>query len=51
MKQAAFIAACLLLPLAWGWLTNALFLRFWRPKDGPGPREPAKQDAFIDYQI
>jgi hypothetical protein len=53
LKDGAFVAACLVLPIAWGWAVNWLFLQWRRRANGlgnshlPAPRET----PFTDYQI
>jgi hypothetical protein len=48
------IAGCLVVPLVWGWLVNALFVRWLRRGNGSGNShhdEPAPQAPYPDYQI
>lgn len=46
IKQVAFIAASIAIPILWGWLINWLFTRF-------GDRSAAtkRDESFMDYQI
>jgi hypothetical protein len=55
LQAAAYIAACLLMPILWGWAVNWAFHRLLqRPPNGPGSHpaaSPADASAFHDYQI
>ena len=57
LERVGFLAACLLIPIAWGWLVNWLFGR-WHRRGCPSRREQAamtdaveEEDEFIDYSI
>jgi hypothetical protein len=57
LDSAAFVAACLIVPVVWGWLVNWLFNR-WRRSRAPGNERSTRTAAedesdatFSDYQI
>ena len=57
LKQAGFIAACVLIPIAWGWMVNWLFGHWHRRRqrsrneDSAMADMPAEDEEFIDYSI
>jgi hypothetical protein len=56
LKQLAFVAICLVVPIFWGWLVNWLFVRWdQRRRDGKRPHssstDEVDDETFIDYQI
>jgi hypothetical protein len=57
LATTLFVAACLIVPVVWGWLVNWLFVRY-RRRRGPRGGSPAAADGesedratFSDYQI
>jgi hypothetical protein len=55
LKQLGFVAVCLVIPILWGWLVNALFVHWGRRRNRtPSLDEEADEvddETFIDYQI
>ena len=52
LKPLSFVAACLLIPILWGWLVNALFVHWGRRrKTDNKPNDRADDQTFSDYQI
>ena len=52
LKPLGFVAACLLIPILWGWLVNALFVHWGRRKIAPNESDDQVDDqTFSDYQI
>jgi hypothetical protein len=57
LKQAGFLAACLVIPIAWGWLVNWLFghwrrrRRFTSKEEAALTDTPVEETEFIDYSI
>jgi len=45
--RISFIAACLVLPIVWGWIVHALFRYLERQRFNQNDDEP----IFPDYQI
>jgi hypothetical protein len=54
LKQLGFVLACLIIPIAWGWLVNLLFTH-WSRRRGARRHSvrPHSEDdqSFSDYQI
>jgi hypothetical protein len=57
LNKIALVAACLAIPILWGWLVNLLFVR-WSRRRGSEPTrrdntppEQAGEQTFSDYQI
>ena len=46
-SQAAFVLACLGIPMLWGWIVNWLFNR-WKHLRAAGRKA---DESFIEYQI
>ena len=46
-SQAAFVLACLGIPMLWGWIVNWLFNR-WKHHRAAGRK---RDESFIEYQI
>jgi hypothetical protein len=55
LKQLGLVAACLVIPILWGWLVNALFVHWGRRRNNrPSRNDEASEvddETFIDYQI
>jgi hypothetical protein len=57
LNKIAFVAACLAIPILWGWLVNLFFVRIshrrQNPPTQPGspPAKPTSEQTFSDYQI
>lgn len=47
LHETLFIAACLVLPIAWGWLVNWLFARYGQHRQ----RRHHDEAGYIDYHI
>jgi hypothetical protein len=55
LQTSAYIAACLVLPVLWGWAVNWAFHR-WEDRAANGKRaqgrtQSPEDSAFVDYQI
>jgi hypothetical protein len=53
LKQLGFVAACLVIPIFWGWLVNALFVHWGRRRaiSSEEPEDTVDDETFSDYQI
>ena len=57
LNKIALVAACLAIPILWGWLVNLLFLRISHRRrntptqPGSTPTKRTNEQTFSDYQI
>jgi hypothetical protein len=55
LKQLGFVATCLVIPILWGWLVNALFVHWGRRRKVKSQSDEEESEVddetFIDYQI